>query len=174
MASGLWRGGHGRRAANLTFRIFVEFERAPFHTQTVEHQKPPVQGLAAAGQDLDRLRCLHGAYDADQRREHAHDGAAGFFEFVIFREKAVVARAVVVAHVEHGNLAVETDARAGHQRLSVLDAGAIYRVTGVEIVAAIENHIGLGDALFERLAGKPLRDGDDVDVGVNFQQRATR
>lgn len=79
-----------------------------------------------------------------------------------------------MAHVKHGNLAIEADARTGNQRLFVLDAGAINGVPRDKVIATIEDDIGLGDALLQRFARKPLAHRDDFDVGINFQQGAAR
>jgi hypothetical protein len=165
---------HPTKTANFTFWIFIELERTPFHTQAIEHQKTPVQRLAATRQHFNRFRRLRGADDADQRCEHTHHGAAGLFEFVIFGKQTVVARAGRMTHVEHRDLTVEAYARAGDQGLAIFHAGAIHRVARGEVVAAIEYHVGVGDALFQRFAGEPLGDGDDFDVGIDFQQGAAR
>ena len=74
-----------------------------------------------------------------------------------------------MAHVEYRNLSVETNPSARHQRLFVFDAGAIDRVARGEIVATIEDHIGGGNVLFQRLPGQPLREGNDLYIGIDFK-----
>jgi hypothetical protein len=115
---------------------------SPSHRQGVEEQQPSADRFADTRDKLQRFGRLRCADDADERREHAHRRAARFLQFLAFAEKAVVARARRIARVEHGDLTVETDRRAGDQWLARGNACPVHRMTGREIVAAVENDIG--------------------------------
>jgi hypothetical protein len=62
-----------------------------------------------------------------------------------FPEYAVVARRIRQPGIEDRKLAVEPQRRARHQRLARFYAGTIDRVTGREVIAAIENDRSISD-----------------------------
>ena len=97
----------------------------PFHRARVEHLQPAGERAADAGEQLQRLGRLHGADDADQRREHAHGRAAHVLERRVGREHAGIARRAGIARVVDRDLAVEADRRAGDQRLGVRTQAAL-------------------------------------------------
>ena len=78
-------------------------------------------------------------------------GAAHVFVLAGLGKQAVIAGRIAVAPVEHGDLAVEAHAGAGHERLGVRDAGAVDRVARREIVAAVDHDVGVAHELVEPL-----------------------
>ena len=114
---------------------------APLHRERVEQQQAARERRADAGDELQRLGGLRRADDAHERREHAHRRAARLLEFLAFAEQAVVARRTGVARIEHGDLPVEAQRRARHQRLARGDARGVDRVARREVVAAVEHDV---------------------------------
>src|SRR5262249_44405531 len=119
-----------RWTADRAQRIARPAHLAPAHPLRVEHQNAASYRLADASAGLQRLGRLRRADNTDERREHAHDCAARLFEIPAFSEQAVVARRLGIARVEYGDLAVETDRRAGDERFFRRDACAVDRVSG--------------------------------------------
>ena len=106
------RSSLGARRADCAFGILEYADLAPFHRQRVEHQEPARERFAGRRQQLQRLRRLGRADDADQRRKHAHGRAAGLLEVVSLAEQTVVTGLGPVTGVEHRDLAIETNRRA--------------------------------------------------------------
>ena len=115
------------------------------------------RGNGRPGDQLQRLGRLRRADDADQRREHAHVGAARLLELLAFAEQAVVAGHAGVARVEYRDLAVEANRRAGHQRLARGHAGAVDRVARGEVVGAVEDDVAPRDQRRELRRGRRAR-----------------
>src|SRR5690606_28350475 len=160
--------GSGRSAA--AYRAggrFPQSHLGPAHTQCIEHLQPAAGGLAEAARDLERLGCLHRPDDAGQRREHAHRRAGDGVDCLVGGEHAVIAGAVGIAQVEHRDLPVEADRRAAHQRGAVPYAGAIDRVTGGEVVGAVEDDLAAPGPGIELLVVEPGVQRDDLDAVVD-------
>jgi hypothetical protein len=100
-------GGNALRRADSAIGIAHEAHLVPPARERIEQHEPAGERLAHPGDELDRLHGLERPHDAHERREHAHGGAA------LFRRLRVLA-----AQVEYGDLAIETDARAGDERLA--------------------------------------------------------
>ena len=83
----------------------------------------------------------------------------------------MVAGGVGLARIEHRHLPVETDRGTRHQGLAEFDAGAIDGMARGEVVAAVEDDVGLRDFLVQAPAGKPFGERDDMAFGVDLAQR---
>src|SRR5690606_13841046 len=125
------------RSADRAGRITPHPELAEAAAQGVDQQQAPHHRLAEAGQQLERLQRLQAANDADQRTGHA-GLAASQLRLAAMTVQAVVAGAVVAPGIEHRELALQANRRAGHQRLAGGHAGGVDRLAGGEVVAAVE------------------------------------
>ncbi len=83
----------------------------------------------------------------------------------------MIAGRVVAPAVEHRQLPGKADCRAGNQCCPGFDACAIDRVPRGEVVAAIENHIGVGDLRCQRFAGQAGEDRFDMDFRIDPGER---
>ena len=155
-------------------RVLVQPHAVPLHRQRIEQQQPAIQCLADARENLQRLRRLHRADNADKRREYPHDSATDVFLIGILGKQAVITRARVIAHVEDGNLPVETNRGTGNQRFFLRNARAVHGVASGKVVRTIEYHVGEGDTGLQRLTGQPGRQRDDLDFRVDAGKRAPR
>ena len=70
----------------------AQAHRPPVHRQGIQEEQPPGEGLAAAGQQLERLGRLDRADNAGDRRKDAHHRAAHLLDVLRLRKQAVVAR----------------------------------------------------------------------------------
>ena len=78
----------------------------------------------------------------------------------------MVARRVVAGEIVDADLTVEADGGARDQRFAVLHAGAVDGVAGGEVVAAVEDDVGGGDARVELGAGQPALQRHHFDRGI--------
>ena len=53
----------------------------------------------------------------------------------------MVAGGILAARVEHGDLPLPADGRAGNQRRAGGEAGGVHRVAGGEVVRAVQHHV---------------------------------
>ena len=105
----------------------------------------PASVSPTPAQQLERFGRLHGADNADQRREHAHGRALHFLELLVRRKQAGVARRIGTGR--GSNTPTWPSKRIAAPDTSgtpVRHAGAIDGVAGGEIVAAVEHHVGAG------------------------------
>ncbi len=158
---------HAAMAAHRARGIARHAHFAPLHRERIEQQQPACKRLADAGDQLQRFRRLGRADDSDQRREHAHRGAACLLELLAFTEQAVIAGLVRLARIEHRDLAVEADRSARHERLARGERGAVHGVARGEIVGAVEHHVGRGDERMQAGAVDAFTHGLHVHVGIH-------
>ncbi|MNS93939.1 hypothetical protein D3C72_1281400 [compost metagenome] len=142
--------------------------------QTIEQQQPSGQRFARTHDQFQRFSRLHGAHDADQRREHAHGRARLVRELLLLRKQAGIARLGARARVEHAHLPVETDHGARHQRHSGRHAGAVDGVARGEVVGAVEHHRGGQDQFGQARAVEALLQGHYFNLGIDAGQGFTR
>ena len=54
----------------------------------------------------------------------------------------------------------------------MFDAGAVKRVTGIEVVAAIQYYIGVFHQVMHTRCFNPLLEVVDTHIGIDFDQRS--
>jgi hypothetical protein len=137
------------------------------HRQGVDEQQPAAQYFACNSKQLERFCRLYGPDDSSNRRKNAHYSARRLFIFPSFRKKARVAGRIIAAHVEHGHLPIEANRSAGDKRFPMQEARTIYRVARREVIAAVENHIGLGGKLRNSVFTEALSECDHPDLRID-------
>ena len=70
-----------------------------------------------------------------------------------------------------GQLTVQANDRATDQRHAVFHAGLVQHMTGLEIVAAVQHHLGCGQELVQQSRVGFLLQGGDADIRVERQHR---
>ena len=83
----------------------------------------------------------------------------------------MIAGRVGATRIEDRELAVKADCRTRHQRHAGLHAGAIDRMAGGEIVAAVEHDAHMRDGVEQGITSQPMRQRDHLDARVNLEQR---
>src|SRR6185503_11179078 len=78
---------------------------------------------------------------------------------------------ILFRQVEHRELRVEAQRRAGNQRPAMLDARAVDGVARREVVAAVEHHVGAAD---DGAVLQPLVHRDYADIRVDCIERGAR
>ena len=117
-----------------------------------------------AEQDFQRFGRLHGADYADQRGEHAGEGAAAVATFG-FAEQAGVAGAAGQIVAEYGYLSGKAHGGAGYQGDAFGTGGGVDGTAGGEVVAAVEHGAASGQQRPQlRFVEPPV--GFDAHVGV--------
>lgn len=88
--------------------------------------------------------------------------------------QAVIAGALRLARVEHGQLALQADRRTGYQRLARCHAGGIHRLAGGEIVGAVQHQIHRCHGGSQRVGIQALRIPLHLQLRIDRQQAAGR
>src|SRR5512146_1703729 len=176
-----WRVGAGWLAVGCrglgtdrAIRVFAQGAAHDAHVQRVDAEQFAAEAALDPHQHLERLGGLHRSYDANQRREDPGRRATQLRCNTVFREQAVVAGRIVAAEIKNRNLSVKLNGRAGYQGSAVGQAGAVDGVAGVEIVAAIQYHVGLCDKFKQLCCIGARLEGDTLDLGVDVMQHSPR
>ena len=82
----------------------------------------------------------------------------------------MIAGRVGATRIEDRELTVKANRRTRHQRHAGLHAGAIDRMAGGEIVAAVEHDAHLRDRIEQGITGQPMRKRDHLDARIGLKQ----
>ena len=133
-------------------------------------EQTPAEWRADTGDEFDGLEGLEAADDSAQRAEDARFAATGHTALGRWGgEEAAIAR-TAARGIENGHLAFEFEYAAVDQRPLREERGVVVKVTGGEIIGAVDDHIVGGEQ------GEGVADGhavamfDDLDEGIRRAQ----
>ena len=163
-----------QRSTDGAARIAFKPDRLPIHVTRIEHQQAASQGGANACQQANRFTRLHGANNANQGREYAHDSTTFFFKFRLIGKQAVITGTIRQPEIETGDLPVKTNRSTRYQRRTRGHTGFIDRMPRCKIIAAIENDIRHIDQARQRYGINAFCDRVDTNARIDCEHGPLR
>ena len=154
-------------------RVAPEPELGERAVEGIEQQQAADERLADPEQDLEHLVGLEHPHDPGHDAQDAGHGAAGR---ELGRRRGRIQAAVARALVRHERrqLALEPEHAGVDDRDARRHGRVVEQVAGLERVGPVEDHVVAGDDPLDVVRDEHLVVGDDVDVGVEREDRLPR